>query len=282
MARIHLHVVAIFATLLQLRVATSVLVAISRSGWTASADSYEAGSEPAKALDGNYTTLWHSRYSPAPADALPNWIAVDMKAIFNIQAVGIQPRPSDNGNGRIGGHRIEVSLDNTSWQTVAVGTYNNDATTKKTTFVTRQARYVKITATTEAQSSANPWTSVAEINIFHDVSSTTGAPTSYTAPTSGKGLWEKTIDFPLIPAAVSLLPTGKVLVWSAYAKDNFGGDRGLTQTGIYDPVTGESSELQVSNTQHDMVRNAYVRTACETYTDFVPLPSVLSRHIPRL
>jgi galactose oxidase len=51
---------------------------------------------------------------------------------------------------------------------------------------------------------------------------------------------------------VSLLTNGKLLIWSAYAKDNFGGERGYTQTGIYDPATGESSQLQVSNTQHDM------------------------------
>ncbi|KAH7074715.1 hypothetical protein BKA63DRAFT_414728 [Paraphoma chrysanthemicola] len=236
--------------LLYFNTVLSASVAINRNGWTAIADSFQVGNEPAKALDGSATSLWHSRYSPAPVDTLPNWITVDMKTIYNIQAVSIQPRPSDNGNGRVGGHKIEVSTDNTTWQLVAIGTYNNDATTKKTTFVTRQARYVRITATSEAQSPANPWTSIAEINVFHDVVGTT--PTPYTAPVSGKGLWEKTIDFPLIPAAVSLLTNGKLLIWSAYAKDNFGGSRGFTQTGIYDPVTGDTSQLQVSNTQHDM------------------------------
>jgi galactose oxidase len=167
-----------------------------------------------------------------------------MKASYNVNAVSLQQRPSDNANGRIGGHKIEVSIDNTSWQIAAVGTYNNDATTKKTFFVARPARYVRITATSEAQSAANQWTSIAEINIFQD--------TMYSPPMVGKGVWEKTVDFPLIPAAVSLLPDGKVLLWSAYAKDNFGGQRGFTQTGIYNPATGESSQLQVSNTQHDM------------------------------
>jgi galactose oxidase len=209
----------------------SASVAISRSGWTVVADSFETGNEPAKAIDGNATTFWHSRYSPAPAAALPHWITVDMKATYNVQSVTIQPRPSDNGNGRIGGHKIEVSIDNSTWQLAALGTYNNDATLKKTTFVTRQARYVRITATSEAQSASNPWTTVAEINIFQDTA-------TYTPPASGKGLWEKTVDFPLIPAAVSLLTNGKLLVWSAYAKDNFGGANGFTQTGIFDPATG--------------------------------------------
>ncbi|KAG9196109.1 hypothetical protein G6011_01230 [Alternaria panax] len=156
-----------------------------------------------------------------------------MKTPYKIDAVSLQPRPSDNANGRIGGHKIEVSADGTSWQTAAVGTYNNDATTKKTFFVARPARYVRITATSEAQSVANQWTAIAEISIFQD--------TAYTLPAAGKSLWEKTVDFPLIPAAVALLPNGKVLMWSAFAKDNFGGQRGFTQIGIYDPATGEST-----------------------------------------
>lgn len=250
MARLSFNLFAVLGVYVFVHSSSAASVAINRAGWTVTADSFQAGSEPANALDGNDATLWHSKFSPAPADALPNWIAVDMKATFNVQAVSIQPRSANNANGRIGGHKIEVSLDNTSWQLVAVGTYNNDATIKKTKFVTRRARYVRITATSEAQNNGNQFTSIAEVNVFQDVTGST--PTAYTAPMPGKGLWEKTIDFPLIPAAVSLLTNGKLLVWSAYAKDNFGGQRGFTQTGIYDPATGESSQLQVSNTQHDM------------------------------
>jgi galactose oxidase len=240
----------LLSILLLLNGVFSAPVAIPRTGWTATADSFEIGNEPGKAIDGNASSIWHSRFSPAPADALPNWIIIDMKATYNVQAVSIQPRPSDSANGRIGGHKIEVSNNNSTWQLAAQGTYNNDGTTKKTTFVTRQARYVKITATSEAQSASNPWTSVAEINVFRDVVDSTPSP--YIPPAAGKGLWEKTIDFPLIPAAVSLLSNGKVLMWSAFAKDNFGGAHGYTQTGIYDPATGESTQMQVSQTSHDM------------------------------
>ncbi|KAF1915593.1 arabinogalactan endo-1,4-beta-galactosidase [Ampelomyces quisqualis] len=247
MSRIYGGLTILFSLL---HIASSASVAINRSGWSATADSFEPGNEPAKALDGNASSLWHSRYSPAPVDSLPNWIIVDMKSTFNVHAVSIQPRPSSNSNGRVGSHKVEVSTDNSNWQLVALGTYNNDATTKKTTFVTRRARYIRITATSEAQSAANQWTTIAEINVFHDVVDST--PTPYTPPAAGKGLWEKTVDFPLVPVAVSLLTNGKLLMWSAYARDNFGGERGYTQTGIYDPGTGESTQLQVSNTQHDM------------------------------
>ncbi|KAH4800478.1 hypothetical protein HBH69_198080 [Parastagonospora nodorum] len=250
MVKINLDLSAFATAFLCISAALSSSVAISRNGWSATADSFETGNEPVGVLDGNASTLWHSKFTPAPADPLPNWIAIDMKTTYNLQAISIQPRPAASGNGRIGGHKIEVSTDNTTWLVVALGTYNNDATTKKTTFVTRPARYVKITATTEAQQASNPWTSIAEVNVFQDV--VNSSPTPYTPPVAGKGLWEKTIDFPLIPAAASLLTNGKILLWSSYAKDNFGGDQGKTQTAIYDPATGESSELQVSNTQHDM------------------------------
>jgi len=250
MVKISFDLSAFVASSLCINAALSASVSISRNGWSATADSFEAGNEPARVLDGNASTFWHSRFTPAPADPLPNWIAIDMKTTYNVQAISIQPRPADSGNGRIGGHRIEVSTDNTTWLLVGLGTYNNDATTKKTTFVTRPARYVKITATTEAQQASNPWTSIAEVNVFQDV--VNSSPTPYTPPAAGKGVWEKTIDFPLIPAAASLLTNGKILIWSSYAKDNFGGDQGKTQTAIYDLTTGESSELQVSNTQHDM------------------------------
>lgn len=228
----------------------SASVPIDRSGWTATADSFQTGYEPSNAIDGNDASLWHSEYTPN-VDPLPHWIVLDMKAQFNIHAISIQPRPDESGpNGRIGGHKIEVSTDNTNWRLAALGTYNNDAITKKTFFVTRQARYVRITATTEAQSPGNQFTSIAEVNVFHDVEGTT--PTPYTPPVRGKGLWEKTVDFPMVPASVSLLTNGKVLLWSSSAKETIGGNEGLTYTAIFDSATGESSELAITNTQHDM------------------------------
>ncbi|CBY00935.1 similar to ricin-type beta-trefoil lectin domain/galactose oxidase domain protein [Plenodomus lingam JN3] len=202
-------------------------VALSRTGWTATANSFQIGNEPTKALDNDPNTFWHSKYSPAPIAPLPHWIVVDMKATYNVQAISIQPRPAANTNGRVGGHKVEVSTDNSNWQLAALGTYNNDAAVKKTTFVTRPARYVRITATKEAEGASDSSIAIADINIFQDTA-------AYAAPIAGKGLWEKTVDFPLVPAAVSLLPNGK------------------TQTGMYDPVSGESSQLEVSHTYHDM------------------------------
>jgi galactose oxidase len=367
--------------------ALSASISLNRNGWTATADSQHAGNEASKAIDGDANTFWHSEYTPN--DPLPNTITIDMKSSYLVNGVSIQPRQDGSGNGRIGQHKIELSADNSAWTQVAIGAYVNDATTKKTSFLSRPARYVKITALTEAQGANNPWTSAAEINVFADFkyTSRTGwvvsadseetaaagnqasngndgqagtiwhtqytptvanlphwfridqgaqvtvaglsylpradgangrigqyavqasndssawtqvaagtwaddgnektasfnararyfrlnalteaggrgqwssaaefnlidpTPPTYTAPSATKGLWVNTVDFPIVPAAAAVLPNGKILLWSAYKLDDFGGGTGFTQTAIYDPATGASTQRTISNTQHDM------------------------------
>ncbi len=66
------------------------------------------------------------------------------------------------------------------------------------------------------------------------------------------GEWSATQTLSLIPVAAANLPDGRVLMWSAYERFEFGGDNGRTYTLTYDPVTGASSEVLVSNTGHDM------------------------------
>ena len=70
----------------------------------------------------------------------------------------------------------------------------------------------------------------------------TALPSKWTAPT----------NLPLIPVAAANLPNGKILVWSAYNRFDYGGDFGQTYTAIFDPSTGSSTETLVTNTQHDM------------------------------
>ena len=66
------------------------------------------------------------------------------------------------------------------------------------------------------------------------------------------GRWSSKIDLPLVPVAGSALPDGKLLLWSAYGRFDFGGDQGLTQTVLFDPRTLSAQERAVSNTGHDM------------------------------
>ena len=102
-------------------------------------------------------------------------------------------------------------------------------------FTAVSARYVRLTATTEA-GNRGPWSSAAEINLL--------------GPSLGS--WGPTINFPLVPAAAALLPGNRMLTWSAYSPTAFGGSRGYTQASILNLSTGVVSPAQVVNTGHDM------------------------------
>jgi galactose oxidase len=66
------------------------------------------------------------------------------------------------------------------------------------------------------------------------------------------GEWSQPQTLSLVPVAAANLPDGRVLMWSAYQRFMFGDDNGRTYTLVYDPLTGGSSEVLVSNTGHDM------------------------------
>lgn len=209
------------------------------------ADSQEtasAGNQASNVLDGNAGSIWHTQYSGTVAP-LPHWIRIDQGAQATVAGLSYLPR-GDGANGRIGQYTVQASNDSTTWTQVAAGTWPDDGNEKVAQFNAR-ARYFRLNALTEAGARGN-WSSAAEINLIDT------APPAYTAPVATKGLWVNTVDYPIVPAAAAVLPNGKVLLWSAYNRDSFGGSNGYTQTAIYDPATGDSTQRTVTNTQHDM------------------------------
>jgi galactose oxidase len=159
--------------------------ALPRTGWTVTADSQELVGEngaASNAIDGNPATYWHSQWSPTPTP-LPHRLTIDMKAPVTFAGMLYQPRPAPNQNGNIGQYQINVSSDGTNWGSpVATGTFADDSTTKTITFAAVTARYVRLTALTEA-GNRGPFTNVAELNLL--------TPTD--PPTSGSG-WTATAD----------------------------------------------------------------------------------------
>lgn len=69
---------------------------------------------------------------------------------------------------------------------------------------------------------------------------------------SGPGLWSSLIPLPIVPVAAANLPSGQLLLWSAYDRLTFGGDNGRTYTAIYNPANNAATERLVSETGHDM------------------------------
>lgn len=208
------------------------------SGATITVDSFQVGDEGAKAIDTNTATFWHSQYSPTLVQ-LPHTATIDLGSSQLLNGFSYLPRQDGNSNGNIGQHTIELSLDATTWHLVANASFIDDESPKQTGFANTQARYVRITALTEA-GNRGPWSSAAEFGVNI-------APTSTT-----NGQWGPMIAFPIVPAAAVLVQgTGKIVTFASYRVNQFGGS-GNTYTATYDPATNLVSERNVVNTQHDM------------------------------
>ena len=66
------------------------------------------------------------------------------------------------------------------------------------------------------------------------------------------GNWAGPFNTDLIPVAAANLPDGRLMMWSAKDKFNFGGGGNKTFTAIFNPRTNRSTTTEVSNTGHDM------------------------------
>ncbi|MFI5542160.1 discoidin domain-containing protein [Streptomyces sp. NPDC051815] len=217
-------------------------VDLSRAGWTATASDEETTGENGRAanvLDGSDGTIWHSRWSGTAAP-LPHTLTIDMKRATTVSALAYHPR-TDGANGRAGAYTIATSTDGTTFRApVAAGTWRDDDTVKTATFTRAEsARYVRLTLTSEA-GGRGPWSSASEIRL------------SGPASPAVHGSWGRIIGFPLVPVATAALPGDKLLAWSAYAVDRFGGSNGYTQTAILDLRTGKVTQRRIDNTGHDM------------------------------
>jgi galactose oxidase len=170
-------------------------------------------------------------------------MTLDMKSAVQIGGLSYLPRPQDEPNGRIGRYTIESSTNGTAWTTrVSSGTFPDSAAQQTVVFPAAGARYVRLTALTEA-GGRGPWSSAAEITVL--------GPTG--SVVSQRGSWGAPIGFPLVPVAAAQLPNGKILTWSSYAVDQFSDSPGgLTVTATYDPATGVVTQRSVTQTGHDM------------------------------
>lgn len=183
--------------------------AINRTGWAVTADSFQTGNEAAKAIDGNASTFWHTAYSPTIAP-LPHYIQVDMKKRYVVNGISYQPRQDGGSNGNIGQHTVTLSNDGTTWSSpVQFGVYLNDRTTKSTFFSNATARYVRITAQTEAQGANNPWSSLAELNVYSPNVNLDAS--TFTPPPTSLGRWDSTVVLPIVAAAGALSAQGNVV-----------------------------------------------------------------------
>ncbi|AEV83893.1 hypothetical protein ACWT_2548 [Actinoplanes sp. SE50] len=217
---------------------------LARTGWTVTADSEETAAENGRAvnvLDGDPATIWHSAWSATPVPGLPHSVTVDLHHAVPVGGLSYLPRPA-SPNGRIGRYRIATSSDATTWtDRVTDGVFADNPARQTVIFPPATARYVRLTAVTEA-GTRGPWSSAAELDLL--------GPAGSVAPK--RGVWSAPVGFPLVPVAAAQLPNGRILTWSAFKADTFSGGGGLTLTATYDPATGVVTQRSVSETGHDM------------------------------
>ena len=185
---------------------TPKAAALASSGWTAVASDQASNYPASNAIDGNQATIWHSKFSP-PAVPLPHSITIDMHATNYVSGLTYLPRQDTSSNGNIGQYSISVSLDGIHWGTPVVsGTWADDKSAKQATFSSVSARYVRLTASTEA-GNRGPWTSAAEIGLVG------GNPP--TGPALSRTGWTATADSVAYAkyAAANVLDGNGTTIW---------------------------------------------------------------------
>jgi galactose oxidase len=138
---------------------------IDRHGWVYTTDSSDSSSSISNAFDDNTGTIWQTQYTGTVAP-LPHFVSIDMNNRYLVNGFSYTPRQDGSTNGNIGTHTIETSLDGNSWTTAATGTWINDQTVKTTLFTPVIARYVRLTATTEASNTNQQASSAAELYVM--------------------------------------------------------------------------------------------------------------------
>jgi len=245
-------------------------------------DSFQTGNEGPKAIDGIRSSIWHSKYKPdivqLPHNAIldlgtaqqvtyvslsfasftssinhPDFNISMSTCLFNVDVLcsGFTYLPRQDVavgkplNGNIGQYKIETSTDSRTWIFATNGTFKDDATLKAITFPPASARYVRITALTEA-GNRGPWTSAAEFGI-------SVATNSSTPGTPSRGKWGSVFQLGIVAAGAFIVPeSGNVITFSRSGKINGGAGTGNTWTAIYNFATKAVTQRNVAETKHDM------------------------------
>ncbi len=135
---------------------------VDRSAWKiVSVSSENSGEEARNAIDGDLSTIWHSRWNHDEAQP-PHSIVVDMGSRLVVDRFIYTPR--DSGNGRIKDYELFFSEDGKEWQEAAKGKFEDSSSAQVVKLGTPlTARYFKLVALSEMY--GRPWASAAELNV---------------------------------------------------------------------------------------------------------------------
>jgi hypothetical protein len=143
-----------------------VVLPFNKDEWSITADNEWASTWAASLLiNGNTNDYWHT----APGVALPHWVIVDMQEIKTITGFYFWHRTDGNGEGKPKVLKIEISTNNTLWETV-YETNDLSQSTERLSLPLEskvKARYFKLTVT--ATRDGYEYTYFSEISAYNDI-----------------------------------------------------------------------------------------------------------------
>lgn len=138
---------------------------VDKSLWSIySYDSQQgAGELAANAIDGDESTIWHTRYS-GTAPECPHELVIDMKQTYRITSFSYQGR-KDSSNGRVLRYEVYFSPSPHLWgEPAASGTFNNTSDKQTVSIPSKpEARYMKFLVRTVVDDKA--YASAAELYV---------------------------------------------------------------------------------------------------------------------
>lgn len=140
----------------------SARAGVTNESLTFTADSHAPGDEPARAGDGDLTTLWQTEHIGA-TPGYPHELTIDLGTSRKVEGLLYIPR-QESAIGRVGEYEVRVSADGKTWSPpLARGTWPNDPTFKLVALPGRIARFVRLCGLREVN--GQPIMSAAEVAI---------------------------------------------------------------------------------------------------------------------
>ena len=140
----------------------SVAAGSAEAAVSLSADSYAPGYEPARAGDGDLSTIWHTEFVGA-MPGYPHELTIDLGSPHKIEGLLYVPR-QDSSNGRVRDFEVRVSADGKIWsEPLASGRWADDPTYKLVALPGPVARFVRLRGLSEVN--GLPVMSAAEVAV---------------------------------------------------------------------------------------------------------------------
>ena len=130
----------------------------------ADSEDRENGNVAAKILDGDASTLWHTRWQPQ-ADGMPHEVVVDLGREMKLRGITYLPR-QDQSNGRIARGEVHGALRDGEWGGMLAEIRGTDSGELQEVLFKEPAtvRFLKIVAKTEVR--GEPFVAIAELDVL--------------------------------------------------------------------------------------------------------------------